>query len=103
MSADDPTAAEKRLQAIELLKNNHTFPCQFLIKVIGRTENDFVHHVVRALREFQHSDDDPPYRTRETPNGKHVSVTFEPRVTSAEEVLDIYHHIQQVKGIVMVM
>ena len=94
---------EQNEQTIRLLEATHTFPCPFLIKVIGRTEDDFVSRVVATLRAAQQLEDDPPFRTRETPNGRHVSVTLEPTVASADEVLEIYQRIRQVDGIVTLM
>ena len=44
---------EQNEQTIRLLEATHKFPCPFLIKVIGRTENGFVSRVVAALREAQ--------------------------------------------------
>jgi len=103
MSEDDRTEAEKRAQAIELLENNHQFPCDFMIKVIGRADDEFVANVLEAIRKFHQTENDPPYRVRETPNGKHVSVTVEPHLKSAEQVLEAYTCIQAIDGVVMVM
>jgi hypothetical protein len=58
---------------------------------------------VAALRGAQQLDFDPPFRTRETPHGRHISVTLEPTVSSAEEVLEIYRWIRQVDGVVTLM
>ena len=43
------------------------------------------------------------YSTRSTPGGKHVAVTLEPVIDSAEQVLDVYDCIRQVDGVVMTM
>ena len=102
-SVDRRTDAEKRRDSLRLLEETHQFPCPFMFKVIGRADGDFVATVVETLRESQHLADAPPYRTRETPNGKHVSITFEPVVRSAEQVLLIYQRLQQIDGVVMVM
>ena len=92
-----------REQTIELLQATHEFPCAYTLKVIGLSANDFVARVVLAVREALCCDDDPPYRMRRTPGGKHVAVTIEPNVDSAHQVLLIYDRIRTVDGVVMTM
>jgi putative lipoic acid-binding regulatory protein len=94
---------ERHEQAIRLLEATHAFPCPFMIKVIGRSEGGFLGRIVAAFRAAQDLDTDPPFRTRQTPDGRHIAVTFEPHVESAEEVLGIYESIRSVQGIVMIL
>lgn len=107
MSNDFESAASPpgrtREDSIRLLEGTHSFPCPILVKVIGRAEDSFVTRVVAAMRSCQHLAADPEHRIRETPNGRHVSVTFEPFVQTAVEVLDIYEHIRTVDGVVMLL
>ncbi|MCA9186477.1 MAG: DUF493 domain-containing protein [Pirellulaceae bacterium] len=92
-----------REQAIELLNQTHKFPDCVMFKVIGVNANEFVSRIVAAVRhQLQHATD-PPFRTRETAGGRHVSITLEPMIQSAEEVLTVYECIQQIDGVVMVM
>ena len=46
---------------------------------------------------------DPPFHFREAVGGRHVSVTVEPRVQTAQQVLDIYRRIQKMAGIVLLL
>jgi hypothetical protein len=96
----DPEQIEVSLR---LLEETHDFPCPFMVKVIGRSERAFVERVVAAVRQCQQMAADPPFRIRQTPNGRHVAVTLEPHVESAEQVLAIYSRIREVVGVVMVM
>jgi putative lipoic acid-binding regulatory protein len=89
--------------SLRLLEETHEFPCEFMVKVIGRAHGRFVECVVQTVRQVQRLDEDPPFRTRETPSGRHVAVTLEPRVTSAEDVLAIYGEIRKIPGVVMLM
>ncbi len=89
--------------SLRLLEATHDFPCDFMVKVIGRTEDDFVARVVLVIRECQQSDQDPPFRVRQTPNGRHVAVTLHPHVESAAEVLAIYREIRDIRGVVLLM
>ena len=102
-SLEEVTRYEDSMRMIRLLEATHSFPCPVMVKVIGRAEDDFLGRIVAALRFSQQLPEDPPYRSRETPNGQHVAVTFEPYFENAEEVLAVYEHIRTVHGIVMVM
>jgi putative lipoic acid-binding regulatory protein len=91
------------LPAIELLEAHHTFPGPYLFKVIGRVENGFVARVVAAVREELAGDKDPPFKVRETAGGRHVSVSLEPTVQTAEQVLAVYRRIRTTAGLVMLL
>jgi putative lipoic acid-binding regulatory protein len=93
----------ERPQSLELLNATHDFPCDFTIKVIGSEENDFLRRVVDAVQATPSISGQVPYQTRSTPNGKHVSITLEPRLESAEQVLLVYEQLKSVEGIVMTM
>ena len=90
-------------QALELLNATHTFPCPFTIKVIGKADDDFVTRVVESVTKTSGADEEVPHSTRTTPNGRHIAVTLEPHLDSAEQVLLVYARIQTVKGVVMTM
>ena len=96
-------AEEKRNQSIDLLNATHEFPCDFTIKVIGQAKDDFVMRVVDAVQAVTSAGSEIPRKTRQTPNGKHVSVTLEPRLSSAEEVLLVYDQVRSVPGVVMML
>lgn len=100
---DPVSLSERTRMSLELLEATHNFPCYFMVKVIGRSEDGFLARVIAAVRISLQADEDPSYRSRETPNGRHVAVTLEPYVQSAEEVLLIYDQIRQIRGVVMVM
>ena len=97
------TPEERRESAILLLEQQHSFPCEFTFKVIGTSNDDFVERVVTVLRDCLPGDEEPPHRFRSTPNGRHVAVTLEPIITSAEEVLRVYAMFKTIEGVVMVM
>jgi putative lipoic acid-binding regulatory protein len=83
----------------DLLESVHPFPGTYQIKAIGSADDDFVARVIEAavselatLGELQHS-------VRVTPGGRHVSLTMEMNVQSAEQVRAIYARIRDVKGL----
>ena len=87
------------IPSAELLENTHDFPGPYMFKVIGRSEGGFVALVVAAVREELEGEVDPPYRVRETSTGRHISVTVEPQVRNAWEVLAIYQRLGQIPGL----
>jgi len=89
--------------SIALLEDTHTFPGTYMFKVIGKVENGFVARVVAAVRDELADEADPPFHFREAAGGRHVSVTVEPRVQTAQQVLDIYRRIKKMAGIVLLL
>jgi putative lipoic acid-binding regulatory protein len=89
--------------SLRLLEETHDFPCEFMFKVIGLADDQFVQRVVLTVRQLQQMDEDPPFRFRQTPSGRHIAVTLEPQVASAEEVMAIYREIRQIEGVIMLM
>lgn len=92
----------ERDDSLELLNATHDFPCKFTIKVIGLAADNFEGRVVDVICAALHIDE-VPYSTRETPNKKHIAVTLEPTLRSAEQVLLLYERIKSIDGVVMTM
>jgi putative lipoic acid-binding regulatory protein len=89
------------MSPVELLEKTHHFPGPYMFKAIGRVDNGFMARVVAAVREELAVNVDPPYKFRETAGGRHVSVTLEPTVQTADQVLAVYRRIRTVAGLVM--
>jgi hypothetical protein len=87
--------------SISLLESTHQFPCAYVFKAIGRADDGFVGRVVAAVRTELAQDQDPPYTFREAKGGRHVAVSLEPTVQTAQQVLAIYRRIRGVVGLVM--
>ena len=85
----------------ELLEATHQFPCTYMFKAIGKSEDGFAARVVAAVREELDACMDPPYKVLPTASGRHVSVTLEPTVTSVEQVLAVYERIRSMRGLVV--
>jgi putative lipoic acid-binding regulatory protein len=88
------------LPSVELLEQMHAFPCQFTFKIIGKTEDGFVARALAIVREQLAVEVDPPFRVRHTAGGRHVSLTVEPEVQNAWEVLGVYQAVQSLPGLV---
>lgn len=89
------------LPPIDLLESTHTFPGPYMFKVIGRAERGFVARTVAAVRDQLAETSDPPYSVRESVGGRHVAVTLEPTVQTAQQVLDVYGRLKLLVGLVM--
>jgi putative lipoic acid-binding regulatory protein len=97
------TKAGDRQESLRLLNETHDFPTSFMFKSIGRNVDGFAARVVVTVRDVLELEYDPPFRVRETAAGRHVSVTVEPEVKSAEQVLAVYACLQRVAGVVMLL
>jgi putative lipoic acid-binding regulatory protein len=91
----------EQLPSIEMLEAGHHFPGPYMFKVIGRSDNGFVARTVAAVRDELLAEVDPPFRTRETPGGRHVSVTLELTMETAEQVLSVYRRLLKLTGLVL--
>ena len=89
------------LPTIELLEKTHAFPGLYLFKIIGKAEESFLARTVALVREELALEADPPYQMRESVGGRHLSVSLEPSVQSAQQVLAIYRRLGQLEGVVM--
>jgi putative lipoic acid-binding regulatory protein len=87
----------------ELLDAVHSFPCDFHIKVIGASDNDFIGRVVAAVINAEVAETDIKYTSRETAGGRHTSVSIDVIAQSSAHVMAIYAAIRTVDGVVMVM
>jgi putative lipoic acid-binding regulatory protein len=83
----------------ELLESVHQFPGTYQIKAIGASANDFPARVVAAAAEELATPGEVDHSVRTTPDGRHVSVTMEVTVQSAEQVRAIYARIREVEGL----
>lgn len=91
-----------RFPPLELLKATHTFPGAYTFKVIGENQNSFPHRVVEATL-MAVPDCEPKHTIRETDSGKHMAVTLEVRVESAEKIIRIYEQLVKLSGTVLVL
>jgi uncharacterized protein len=91
--------AEPQVPPLELLQSVHTFPGTYQIRAIGSVENDFIGRVVALVQGELAGPSEVDYAERFTPDGRHVSVTLDITVQSAEQVLLIYQQLQGVEGL----
>lgn len=91
------------LPPLELLAATHQFPCRYLFKVIGRDELEFSTRVLHAVREVVELSGEPTSSSRGTANGRHIAVTIELEMISAEQVLQVYARLHRLEGLVLLL
>jgi hypothetical protein len=94
------TAMDHR-PSLDALETTHTFPGIYQIKAIGAADDDFERRVVEAVLLELSGPGEVDTRVRSTPGGRHVALTLEITVQSAEQVRAIYDRIRVVEGLTL--
>jgi putative lipoic acid-binding regulatory protein len=92
-----------KLPSIELLESTHTFPSDYIFKVIGNADEGFLGRVLAAARESAELSADPEFSVKQTTGGKHISVTLTVHVPSAQRVHTIYEGLAKLEGLILLM
>jgi putative lipoic acid-binding regulatory protein len=87
--------------SVELLESIHHFPGVYRIKAIGRSEGDFQQRIIDAVTSLLAAPSDLDYSVRSTPGGRHVALTLDISVQTAEQVRSIYAEIREVDGLTL--
>lgn len=87
--------------SLELLESTHAFPGVYQIKAIGIADEDFEGRVVNAVVEELAGPSELDYTVRGTPRGRHVALTLEITVQTAEQVRGIYARLSELKGLTL--
>ncbi len=87
--------------SVELLESIHPFPGVYRIKAIGTSDDDFERRVVEAVVSQLPAPSDLDYSVRSTRGGRHVALTLDITVQTAEQVRAVYAEIQGVAGLTL--
>jgi putative lipoic acid-binding regulatory protein len=87
--------------SVDLLESIHFFPGVYQIKAIGRAEDEFESRVLEAVYSQLAARSDLDYSVRSTPGGRHIALTLDITVQTAEQVREIYAEIREVKGLTL--
>lgn len=87
----------------ELLAAHHEFPGVYRIKVIGSSDNEFAERVIAAAVSQLSAPDEVAHSIRNTSGGRHLAITLDLNVVSAEQVLAIYGKLRQVEGLTLLL
>jgi len=66
------------------------FPCDFPIKVMGKSHPDFAETIVTVVREFDPAFEASRIEMRASSGGNYIGLTVTVRATSREQLDDIY-------------
>ena len=66
------------------------FPCDFPIKVMGETSEDFSKEIIRTIQSVITSFDASQIEMRGSSGGKYISLTCTVYVTSKQQLDDVY-------------
>ena len=82
--------ADKKNEVSETLIE---FPCDFPIKVMGETNNDFASEIIKTIQTKLPSFDATKIEMRGSSGGKYISLTCTVHVTTKAQLDDIYRAI----------
>ena len=96
-----PTGATsmENVPSLELLESSHAFPGVYQIKAIGSAEGDFAGRVLAAAAEELASPMEIDHSIRTTRGGRHVALTMDISVQSADQVRAIYGRLRDLDGL----
>jgi uncharacterized protein len=66
------------------------FPCDFPIKIMGKTHPEFAETIVSVVRQFDNEVDATRVETRPSSGGNYTGLTVTVRATSRDQLDDIY-------------
>jgi uncharacterized protein len=66
------------------------FPCDFPIKVMGKSHPDFIETIAEVVRQFDASFDATRIETRPSSGGNYIGLTVTVRAVSRAQLDDIY-------------
>lgn len=79
------------------------FPCDFPIKAMGRSEQDFQRLVVGIVRRHAPDLDEATLRVQESRHGRYQSVTLTVRAISRRQLDAIYRDLSASERVVMAL
>jgi putative lipoic acid-binding regulatory protein len=66
------------------------FPCDFPIKIMGKSHPEFAETIVTVVRQFDNEVDASRIETRPSSGGNYTGLTVTVRATSREQLDEIY-------------
>ena len=93
MPTPPPTASESLL----------TFPCEFPLKVMGRTRDGFAQAVVDVVRKHAPDFDAASLEMRASTAGNYISVTATINATSRDQLDNLYRELTSHPMVTMVL
>lgn len=89
-----------KTKLLELLESQHTFPTQYIHKVIGKNSEAFLNAVSELISQTARLTEKSK---KESSNRKHISITFEIHAQSAHEVVFLIERSQKLNDVLFVL
>lgn len=80
-----------------------TFPCEFPIKVMGRSSDTFESDVVEIVRKYVPDLPDSAVTSRPSGKGNYIAITVLVTATSKEQLDNIYLELNAQKSVLMTL
>jgi putative lipoic acid-binding regulatory protein len=93
---------DKQTSSLDLLREHHTFPGPYTVKVIGENNPALVGRITSVVTRLS-GDPKPTLKTRLSSGGKHQAITITARVDSAEDVMALYEALRRVAGVSLLL
>jgi uncharacterized protein len=89
----------------EILKRSEllTFPCDFPVKVLGRSGDEFRRHATQIVERHMGAVDPARITERVSRDGNFLALTFNLKPHSREQLDDLYRELSASESIVMVL
>lgn len=91
------------MPSIELLESTHNFPCHFVFKVIGNPKDQFAERIRQAVDSLMPANHGATFAVRPSSKGRHISVSVDVIVASAETVQRLYEQFLKLDGLEMLL
>lgn len=78
------------------LDKNHNFPEDYLYKFIIVNNQEKLTEIYKVFDGTKNT-----FSTRESSNGKYISITIQCFVLDAEHVIRLYHDVAKIEGVIM--
>lgn len=92
-----------REEILDRLNDVHSFPGNYVFKIIGENSPAFVTRIVQACLNVLGPNANPDVSTRESSGKRHVSVTVDAVVDDAETVLRVYDILGGLEGVKFIL
>ncbi len=85
------------------LEHGLAFPCEFPIKVMGKTQRGFAQAMLEVVRKHARDFDAATLEMRSSREGKYLSLTFTVNAVSREQLDDLYRELCDHPMVTMVL
>jgi putative lipoic acid-binding regulatory protein len=94
--------ADKQQSSLDLLREHHTFPGPYTIKVVGENTPALLGRIQSVVGRIT-GDKNPKVKVRLSANGKHQAVSVTAQVPAAEDVMALYEALRRVAGVSLLL